>query len=90
MLQSMAEATDSMVYAAQSSCGGKGAAAAGPVPQASKKLVQGLKEIVNRPEAEIYAALRECGMDPDEAVSRLLSQGLPLIPPPFRRLSARP
>ncbi|XP_047094703.1 uncharacterized protein LOC124707092 isoform X3 [Lolium rigidum] len=54
--------------------GGKGAAAAGPVPQASKKLVQGLKEIVNRPEAEIYAALRECGMDPDEAVSRLLSQ----------------
>jgi hypothetical protein len=36
--------------------------------------VQGLKEIVNRPDAEIYAALRECGMDPDEAVSRLLSQ----------------
>ncbi|KQK04832.1 uncharacterized protein LOC100840916 [Brachypodium distachyon] len=54
--------------------GGKGAAAAGPVPQASRKLVQGLKEIVNRPDAEIYAALRECGMDPDEAVSRLLSQ----------------
>jgi hypothetical protein len=53
--------------------GGKGAAA--PVPAGSRKLVQGLKEIVNRPEAEIYAALRECGMDPDEAVSRLLSQG---------------
>ncbi|XP_066366067.1 uncharacterized protein [Miscanthus floridulus] len=52
--------------------GGKGAAA--PVPAGSRKLVQGLKEIVNRPEAEIYAALRECGMDPDEAVSRLLSQ----------------
>ncbi|KAK3134810.1 hypothetical protein QOZ80_5BG0410990 [Eleusine coracana subsp. coracana] len=52
--------------------GGKGAAA--PVPAASRKLVQSLKEIVNRPEAEIYAALRECGMDPDEAVSRLLSQ----------------
>ncbi|XP_062180431.1 GBF-interacting protein 1-like isoform X2 [Phragmites australis] len=51
---------------------GKGAAA--PVPAASRKLVQSLKEIVNRPEAEIYAALRECGMDPDEAVSRLLSQ----------------
>ncbi|KAF0927181.1 hypothetical protein E2562_030988 [Oryza meyeriana var. granulata] len=55
--------------------GGKGAAvAAGPVPAASRKLVQSLKEIVNRPEAEIYAALRDCGMDPDEAVSRLLSQ----------------
>lgn len=53
--------------------GGKGAAA--PVPAGSRKLVQSLKEIVNRPEAEIYAALRECGMDPDEAVSRLLSQG---------------
>jgi len=52
--------------------GGKGAAA--PVPAGSRKLVQGLKEIVNRPEAEIYSALRECGMDPDEAVSRLLSQ----------------
>ena len=53
--------------------GGKGAAA--PVPAGSRKLVQSLKEIVNRPDAEIYAALRECGMDPDEAVSRLLSQG---------------
>jgi hypothetical protein len=60
--------------------GGKGAVAAGPVPQASKKLVQGLKEIVNRLEAKIYAALRECGMDPDEAVSRLLSQGRPPLP----------
>uniref|UniRef100_A0A0D9WJU4 GBF-interacting protein 1 N-terminal domain-containing protein n=1 Tax=Leersia perrieri TaxID=77586 RepID=A0A0D9WJU4_9ORYZ len=54
--------------------GGKGAAAAGPIPAASRKLVQSLKEIVNRPDAEIYAALRDCGMDPDEAVSRLLSQ----------------
>ncbi|WVZ99618.1 hypothetical protein U9M48_044887 [Paspalum notatum var. saurae] len=52
--------------------GGKGAAA--PVPPGSRKLVQSLKEIVNRPDAEIYAALRECSMDPDEAVSRLLSQ----------------
>uniref|UniRef100_A0A0D9V3U2 GBF-interacting protein 1 N-terminal domain-containing protein n=1 Tax=Leersia perrieri TaxID=77586 RepID=A0A0D9V3U2_9ORYZ len=55
--------------------GGRGAAAAaGPVPASARKLVQGLKEIVNRPDAEIYAALRDCGMDPDEAVSRLLSQ----------------
>ncbi|CAM0881986.1 unnamed protein product [Alopecurus aequalis] len=55
--------------------GGRGpSAAAGPVPASARKLVQGLKEIVSRPDAEIYAALRDCGMDPDEAVSRLLSQ----------------
>ncbi|KAF8695931.1 hypothetical protein HU200_036807 [Digitaria exilis] len=54
--------------------GGGGRGVAGPVPASARKLVQGLKEIVNRPDAEIYAALRECGMDPDEAVSRLLSQ----------------
>ncbi|GJM93648.1 hypothetical protein PR202_ga10225 [Eleusine coracana subsp. coracana] len=55
--------------------GGGARGAAGPVPASARKLVQGLKEIVNRPDAEIYAALRECDMDPDEAVSRLLSQG---------------
>ncbi|KAG2590621.1 hypothetical protein PVAP13_5NG419800 [Panicum virgatum] len=54
--------------------GGGARGSAGPVPASARKLVQGLKEIVNRPDAEIYAALRECGMDPDEAVSRLLSQ----------------
>lgn len=56
--------------------GGRGpaAAAAGPLPASARKLVQGLKEIVSRSDAEIYAALRDCGMDPDEAVSRLLSQ----------------
>ncbi|KAK3164999.1 hypothetical protein QOZ80_1AG0027630 [Eleusine coracana subsp. coracana] len=54
--------------------GGGARGAAGPVPASARKLVQGLKEIVNRPDAEIYAALRECDMDPDEAVSRLLSQ----------------
>ncbi|KAL5228033.1 hypothetical protein ABZP36_016298 [Zizania latifolia] len=55
--------------------GGRGAAAAaGPVPASARMLIQGLKEIVNRPDAEIYAALRDCGMDPDGAVSRLLSQ----------------
>ena len=49
------------------------------MPASARKLVQGLKEIVNRPDAEIYAALRECDMDPDEAVSRLISQG-PISP----------
>ncbi|KAG6405056.1 hypothetical protein SASPL_132638 [Salvia splendens] len=54
------------------------------IPAASRKMVLSLKEIVNCTEAEIYAALKECNMDPDEAVHRLLSQGLsfPLYPKP--------
>ena len=48
----------------------------GGVPTSSKKMIQSLKEIVNCPEAEIYAMLKECNMDPNEAVNRLLSQGL--------------
>ncbi|KAL0798798.1 hypothetical protein Bca101_053973 [Brassica carinata] len=44
------------------------------IPSGSRKTVQNLKEIVNCPEAEIYAMLKECGMDPNEAVHRLLSQ----------------
>ncbi|XP_042444674.1 uncharacterized protein LOC122029654 [Zingiber officinale] len=52
---------------------GEGQAAAA-IPSGSRKLVQSLKEIVNCSEAEIYAMLRECNMDPNEAVHRLLSQ----------------
>lgn len=44
------------------------------VPTSSKKMIQDLKEIVNCPEDEIYAMLKECNMDPNEAVNRLLSQ----------------
>lgn len=44
------------------------------IPAASRKMVQSLKEIVNCPEQEIYAMLKECNMDPNEAVNRLLSQ----------------
>uniref|UniRef100_A0A2P2M5P2 GBF-interacting protein 1 N-terminal domain-containing protein n=3 Tax=Rhizophora mucronata TaxID=61149 RepID=A0A2P2M5P2_RHIMU len=44
------------------------------IPVGSRKIVQSLKEIVNCPEAEIYAMLKECSMDPNEAVNRLLSQ----------------
>ncbi|GMH30233.1 hypothetical protein Nepgr_032076 [Nepenthes gracilis] len=44
------------------------------IPAASKKMIQSLKEIVNCPELEIYAMLKECNMDPNEAVNRLLSQ----------------
>ncbi|KAH7686036.1 UBA-like protein [Dioscorea alata] len=53
--------------------GGRGAGVAG-IPAGARKMVASLKEIVNCPEAEIYAMLKECGMDPSEAVHRLLSQ----------------
>lgn len=46
------------------------------IPGGSKKMVQSLKEIVNFcTEAEIYAVLKDCNMDPNEAVNKLLSQG---------------
>ncbi|KAF3543635.1 hypothetical protein DY000_02001803 [Brassica cretica] len=45
------------------------------IPSGSRKMIQSLKEIVNCcPEAEIYAVLKDCNMDPNEAVNRLLSQ----------------
>ncbi|KAK1420315.1 hypothetical protein QVD17_21816 [Tagetes erecta] len=54
--------------------GGVGGGVQG-IPAASRKMVQSLKEIVNGvSEAEIYAALKDCNMDPNEAVNRLLSQ----------------
>ncbi|KAI4298215.1 hypothetical protein L6164_031801 [Bauhinia variegata] len=54
---------------------GKGNNGLSGIPAASRKIVQSLKEIVNNfPEHEIYAMLKECNMDPNEAVSRLLSQ----------------
>ncbi|CAJ1962854.1 unnamed protein product [Sphenostylis stenocarpa] len=53
--------------------GGKGLSAT--IPASSRKMVQSLKEIVsNFPDHEIYATLKDCNMDPNEAVSRLLSQ----------------
>lgn len=45
------------------------------IPAGSRKMVLSLKEIVNCPEPEIYAMLKECNMDPNEAVGRLLAQG---------------
>ncbi|CAK9146288.1 unnamed protein product [Ilex paraguariensis] len=52
--------------------GGSGGVQA--IPAASRKMVQSLKEIVTCPEQEIYAMLKDCNMDPNEAVNRLLSQ----------------
>lgn len=55
--------------------GGKGSNGISAIPTASRKMVQSLKEIVNNcTEQEIYAALKDCNMDPNEAVNRLLSQ----------------
>lgn len=64
-----------------SSSNGRGNGAA-MIPAASKKMVQNLKEIVNCPEHEIYAMLKECNMDPNDTVNRLLSQGCiqPIFP----------
>jgi hypothetical protein len=53
---------------------GKVAAAAPGIPASARKLVQSLKEIVNCSDAEIYATLKECDMDPDATVNRLLTQ----------------
>ncbi|KZV15865.1 hypothetical protein F511_29325 [Dorcoceras hygrometricum] len=44
------------------------------IPSGSRKIVQSLKEIVNCSETEIYVALKDCNMDPNEAVNRLLCQ----------------
>jgi hypothetical protein len=40
-----------------------------------RDVVQGVKEIVNRPDMEIFMALRECNMDLDMMVNRLLPRG---------------
>lgn len=55
--------------------GGQKVSSLAGIPAASRKMVQSLKEIVsNVPDNEIYATLKDCNMDPNEAVSRLLSQ----------------
>ncbi|XP_039044919.1 uncharacterized protein LOC120184554 isoform X1 [Hibiscus syriacus] len=46
------------------------------IPASVKRVVQNLKEIVNNSctDSEIYAVLKDCNMDPSDAVQRLLSQ----------------
>ncbi|KAB2610870.1 hypothetical protein D8674_018902 [Pyrus ussuriensis x Pyrus communis] len=46
--------------------------AAAQFPPTTRKIIQSLKEIVNCPEPEIYSVLKECNMDPSDAVQRLL------------------
>lgn len=61
--------------------GGGGGGGGGQIPASVKKVVQDLKEVVgnNCTDSEIYAVLRDCNMDPNEAVQRLLSQGFSLL-----------
>ncbi|CAN8325097.1 unnamed protein product [Cochlearia groenlandica] len=54
--------------------GGVSNANVGVIPASARKVVQGLKEIVNCSDLEIYTMLVECDMDPHETVNRLLSQ----------------
>lgn len=55
---------------------GKGNTGISGIPAGSRKMVQSLKEIVNNcTEQEIYAMLKDCNMDPNESVNRLLAQG---------------
>ncbi|KAG6550044.1 hypothetical protein Mapa_008558 [Marchantia paleacea] len=51
--------------------GGSGSAA---IPANARKTVQSLREIVPNSEDEIYAMLKECNMDANETVQRLLNQ----------------
>ena len=57
-----------------------GGGVGGQIPASVNKVVQNLKEIVNNncTDSEIYAVLRDCNMDPNDAVQRLLSQGFSL------------
>ncbi|KAK9051302.1 hypothetical protein SSX86_027929 [Deinandra increscens subsp. villosa] len=55
--------------------GGGGGSNGEGIPPASRKMVLSLKEIVDGvTEAEIYSTLKDCNMDPNEAINRLLSQ----------------
>ncbi|MCO5594245.1 hypothetical protein L7F22_048272 [Adiantum nelumboides] len=44
------------------------------IPANARKVVQDLQEIVKISDEEIYAMLKECNMDPNETVQRLLNQ----------------
>eukprot|EP00245_Coleochaete_scutata_P017782 TRINITY_DN88_c0_g1_i1.p1 TRINITY_DN88_c0_g1~~TRINITY_DN88_c0_g1_i1.p1 ORF type:complete len:972 (+),score=143.56 TRINITY_DN88_c0_g1_i1:154-3069(+) len=44
------------------------------IPPSVRKTVQSMKEIVPNSEEEIFAALKECHMDPNEAVQKLITQ----------------
>uniref|UniRef100_A0A453KIL1 GBF-interacting protein 1 N-terminal domain-containing protein n=1 Tax=Aegilops tauschii subsp. strangulata TaxID=200361 RepID=A0A453KIL1_AEGTS len=52
------------------------AAARVSIPAAVRRTIQNIKEIAgNHTDEEVYAALRECDMDPNETAQKLLHQG---------------
>lgn len=59
----------------ESAFGGSGGSS---IPASARDTVQRLKDMVSNTEEEIYAALKECGMDPNRAAERLLNQGMRL------------
>ncbi|RRT74523.1 hypothetical protein B296_00002254 [Ensete ventricosum] len=53
------------------------------IPAGVRRTIQNIKEIAgNDSDDEIYALLKECGMDPNETAQKLLLQGIP-SPLPF-------
>ncbi|XP_022569519.1 uncharacterized protein LOC111212305 isoform X3 [Brassica napus] len=80
-----------MSSSSKASLGGGGRKGNNDIPSGCRKIVESLKEIVNSPEAEIYAMLKECNMDPNEAVHRLLSQALLPFPveDPFHEVKSK-
>jgi hypothetical protein len=52
------------------------AAARVSIPVVARRIIQDIKEIAGgHADEEVYAVLRECDMDPNEATQRLLSRG---------------
>ncbi|CAL9073763.1 unnamed protein product [Musa textilis] len=48
------------------------------IPAGVRRTIQNIKEIAgNHSDEEIYAMLKECGMDPNETAQKLLLQGIP-------------
>ena len=65
------------------------AAARVSIPAAVRPTIKNIKEIAgNHTDEEVYAALRECDMDPNETAQKLLHQGIyiPARPPRFRSI----
>lgn len=56
--------------------GGSGGGFRVSIPSSVRKTIQNIKEITgNHGDEEIYAMLKECGMDPNETAQKLLHQG---------------
>jgi hypothetical protein len=62
--------------------GGARASDKGRAPTATiQSTIQSIKEVVvGHSDADIFDALRESNMDPNETAQKLLNQGIPLLP----------